>query len=65
MAVSSEAGEADETNENPLPLAAQQRTSSAGGPSLSFADEIAKLKALRDQGALSEEEFAAFKAKLL
>jgi Short C-terminal domain len=29
------------------------------------ADELGKLAALRDSGALSEEEFAAMKAKLL
>jgi hypothetical protein len=34
-------------------------------PTLGAADEIAKLVALRDSGALSEEEFAAYKAKLL
>jgi hypothetical protein len=32
---------------------------------VSIADEIAKLVALRDQGVLTEEEFAAQKAKLL
>ena len=34
-------------------------------PSASVADEIAKLAALRDSGALTEEEFAAHKASLL
>jgi hypothetical protein len=34
-------------------------------PTLGAADEIAKLVALRDSGALSEEEFAAYRAKLL
>lgn len=38
---------------------------SGGGGGGSAADEIAKLASLRDSGALSEEEFAAQKAKLL
>ena len=33
--------------------------------STSSADEIAKAAALRDSGAISEEEYAALKAKLL
>lgn len=37
----------------------------APGPGVSTADEIAKLAALRDQGALSDAEFEAQKAKLL
>jgi hypothetical protein len=37
------------------------RQTAAGSPS----DEIAKLAALRDQGVLTDEEFAAQKAKLL
>jgi hypothetical protein len=32
---------------------------------MSAAEEIAKLAALRDSGAISDEEFAAHKAKLL
>ena len=32
---------------------------------ISAADEIAKLAALRDSGAITDEEFAAYKAKLL
>lgn len=38
---------------------------SVAGGGTSNADEISKLAALRDSGALSEEEFAAEKAKLL
>ena len=36
-----------------------------GGPGLSIADELAKLAELKNQGVLSEEEFAAQKARLL
>jgi Short C-terminal domain/Phospholipase_D-nuclease N-terminal len=35
------------------------------GPGVSTADELHKLAALRDNGVLTEEEFAAQKAKLL
>lgn len=35
------------------------------GTSSSAADELSKFAALRDQGVISEEEFAAHKAKLL
>jgi len=38
-----------------------RQTAGSGGN----ADELAKLAALRDQGALTDEEFAAQKAKLL
>ncbi len=38
---------------------------SAIGPTLSVADELAKLAQLRDAGVLTEEEFAAQKARLL
>lgn len=34
-------------------------------PAISLADELAKLAGLRDQGVLTEEEFAAQKARLL
>lgn len=37
----------------------------AAGGSTSVADELAKLASLRDSGVLSEQEFAAQKAKLL
>jgi hypothetical protein len=37
----------------------------AAGNGTSTADELTKLAALRDQGVLTEEEFAARKAKLL
>lgn len=37
----------------------------AGMPGASTADEIAKLANLRDKGAISNEEFASAKAKLL
>lgn len=35
------------------------------GPPLDLADQLSKLAALRDQGILSDDEFAAQKAKLL
>lgn len=38
---------------------------SSHGPSLSAADELAKLASLRDQGVLTEEEFQSQKAKLI
>jgi hypothetical protein len=37
----------------------------AGGSSGSVADELAKLSALRSDGAISDDEFAAAKAKLI
>ena len=37
----------------------------AAMPAASVADEIAKLAALRDSGAISQDEFASLKAKLL
>ena len=40
----------------------RQTTGSAGGSS---ADELAKLAQLRDQGVLTDQEFAAQKARLL
>lgn len=36
-----------------------------GGSNIDVADELAKLAKLRDQGVLSDEEFAKMKAKLL
>ena len=45
------------THDEPVPAA-----TTAG---VSVADEVAKLVALRDAGALTEDEFAAQKAKLL
>jgi hypothetical protein len=50
--------------ERRVSLAATIRGSAAAGPS-STADELTKLAALRDQGILSDEEFAQQKAKLL
>ena len=38
---------------------------SSGIPPTSIADEIAKLAALREKGLLTDEEFAAYKAKLM
>jgi hypothetical protein len=35
------------------------------GPPVDLADQLRKLATLRDEGILSEEEFAAQKAKLL
>jgi hypothetical protein len=44
----------------------QQRLQSrADAQRASIADELSKLAALRDQGVLTEEEFAAQKARLL
>lgn len=44
----------------------QERMASAAAPQVaSTADELTKLAALRDQGILTEEEFASQKAKLL
>lgn len=37
----------------------------AAGPGVSTADELHKLAALRDNGVLTEQEFAALKAKVL
>ncbi len=37
----------------------------AAGPGVSSADELAKLAGLRDSGVLTDDEFAAQKAKLL
>ena len=37
----------------------------AAGPSLDVADQLRKMADLRDQGILTDEEFAAQKAKLL
>jgi hypothetical protein len=49
-----------------IEVAIQGRNLGAPGmPGSSAADEIAKLVGLRDSGAISEEEFAAHKAKLL
>jgi hypothetical protein len=39
--------------------------SSASHPQLSLADELAKLAQLRDQGVLTDDEFATQKARLL
>ena len=41
------------------------RNVAGSGGGASSADELTKLAALRDSGALTEEEFAAQKAKLL
>lgn len=49
-------------------MAASHNHNASAAPAtsaVSAADEIAKLAALRDSGALSEEEFQAHKAKLL
>jgi hypothetical protein len=42
-----------------------RETASASGASSTSADEIAKFAGLRDQGLITDEEFAAQKAKLL
>ncbi|MGX7678497.1 SHOCT domain-containing protein [Jatrophihabitans sp. DSM 45814] len=43
----------------------RQYVQETAGSSASSADELAKLAQLRDQGVLTEQEFAAEKAKLL
>lgn len=43
----------------------RQYVQDAAGTSASAADELERLKALHDQGVLSDEEFAAQKAKVL
>jgi signal transduction histidine kinase len=45
--------------------AAREYIQSAAGTSPSVAEELAKLSSLKNQGVLSEDEFAAQKAKLL
>lgn len=45
--------------------AAKKYIQEAAGSGTSAADEIAKLKGLHDSGALTDEEFAAQKAKVL
>jgi type VI protein secretion system component VasK len=45
--------------------AARRYIQSAAGSSTSAAEEVSKLAALRDQGVLTDQEFAAQKAKLL
>lgn len=44
---------------------AELRTARAGGPTASAADEIAKFAKLKEEGLLTEEEFAAKKRQLL
>ena len=46
-------------------IAEMQRSYGAPAPALSPADEITKLVALRDTGAISEEEFASMKSRAL
>jgi Short C-terminal domain len=43
----------------------QEYIRQAAGTSASTADELSKLAALKDQGVLSDQEFAAQKAKIL
>ena len=43
----------------------QDAAGSGGGAGASAADEVSKLAALRDAGTISDEEFAAAKAKIL
>jgi len=52
--------------DDPAPPPARQRASTAkdAGPA-DVVDELARLAALHDSGSLTDEEFAAFKAKLL
>jgi hypothetical protein len=45
--------------------AAQQMPSQSGGTESSMMDQLSQLTALHQQGALTDEEFAAAKAKLL
>lgn len=48
---------------NPELIAASAKPGEA--PAVSIADEIAKLADLRERGLITDEEFAALKAKLL
>lgn len=45
--------------------AAQQMPSQGGGPESSMMDQLSQLTAMHQQGTLTDEEFAAAKAKLL
>lgn len=45
--------------------AASRSPQGSAAPQVDVADQLAKMAALRDQGIISEEEFAAQKAKLL
>jgi hypothetical protein len=47
------------------PQAAPQQDAPAGGGSGYVLDQLTQLTAMHDQGALSDEEFAAAKAKIL
>ena len=49
----------------PVPNPFSTSTSSAGNPSASVADELSKLRDLRDQGVLTAEEFERQKNNLL
>jgi hypothetical protein len=49
----------------PPPSGAEHPPSSSGPPAAYVADELKKLVELRDLGALTDDEFAAQKAKLL
>ena len=44
---------------------AQQATSAQAGPGPSVMDQLSQLTALHQQGALTDDEFAAAKAKIL
>jgi len=46
-------------------IAKRMNNSGGGSSSVDVADELAKLAKLKDQGILSEDEFAKAKAKLL
>jgi Short C-terminal domain len=55
--------QAQPTQGQPVPPQGQAPLDAGGGPSMT--DQLNRLAAMHDQGALSDEEFAAAKAKVL
>ena len=65
IARGSSMGERDARQAQEADAAARAYIQSAAGTSTSTADELAKLASLRDQGVITDAEFAAQKAKVL
>jgi hypothetical protein len=65
IARGSSMGERDARQAHEADAAARAYIQSAAGTSTSTADELAKLASLRDQGVITDAEFAAQKAKVL
>ena len=65
IARGSSMGERDARQAQEADAAARAYIQSAAGTSASTADELAKLASLRDQGVITDAEFAAQKAKVL